>query len=167
MQLYSIALKMAELKKEDVLFDLYCGTGTLGLIASPFVSQVIGVEISPEACLDARENARLNGCDNVEIFCGPVSELLKSKEKFPSPSIILLDPPRQGLDALAIQEIVDLSPERIIYISCNPKTQARDVLLLSSLGYKLMKLQPVDQFPETPHIENVALLCRSSFPSGE
>jgi 23S rRNA (uracil1939-C5)-methyltransferase len=117
---------------------------------------VWGVELSAESSLDARENAKKNGLNNIEIVTGDVgAELAKRAER---PQVLLLDPPRSGLDPLAIEQISALKPERLVYISCNPKTQARDIELFLSRGFKLHVVQPVDQFPMTPHIENIAML---------
>lgn len=155
-RLYTEALKLADLRKSDLMYDLYCGTGTLGALASRFVDRVWGVELSAESSLDARENAKKNGLNNIEIVTGDVgAELAKRAER---PQVLLLDPPRSGLDPLAIEQISALKPERLVYISCNPKTQARDIELFLSRGFKLHVVQPVDQFPMTPHIENIAML---------
>lgn len=155
-RLYTEALKLANLRKSDLMYDLYCGTGTLGALASRFVDRVLGIELSAESSLDARENAKKNGLSNIEVITGDVGlELAKRSER---PSVLLLDPPRSGLDPQAIEQVAMLKPERLVYISCNPKTQARDVELFLAKGFKLHVVQPVDQFPMTPHIENIALL---------
>lgn len=160
--LYTEALRLAELTSEDVVYDLYCGTGTLGLLAARFVKQVIGIELSKESSLDARENAKRNGITNIEIITGSVGEVLKNKE-FPAPTVVLLDPPRSGLDPLSLSEVIALNSQKIVYISCNPDTQSRDVLLFKEAGYELTALQPVDQFPQTPHIENITVLNLQTF----
>jgi 23S rRNA (uracil1939-C5)-methyltransferase len=155
-RLYTEALKLAGLRKSDLMYDLYCGTGTLGALASRFVDRVLGIELSAESSLDARENAKKNGLNNIEVITGDVGvELAKRSER---PSVLLLDPPRAGLDLPAIEQVSKLKPERLVYISCNPKTQARDIELFIARGFKLHVVQPVDQFPMTPHIENIALL---------
>ncbi len=156
-RLYSEALRLAALREEMVVYDLYCGTGTLGCLAARFVSKVVGIELSPESSLDARENAKLNGFSNVEIITGDVGKELSGRFS-ESPDLVLLDPPRSGLDSTAIEQVVRLKPKKIVYISCNPETQARDVAQFLQAGFKLNALQPVDQFPQTPHIENIALL---------
>lgn len=159
-KLYTEALKLADLQTGDLMYDLYCGTGTLGALASRFVDRVLGIELSAESSLDARENAKKNGLDNIEVITGDVGiELAKRSEK---PTVLLLDPPRSGLDPQAIEQVSMLKPERLVYISCNPKTQARDLELFLAKGFKLHVVQPVDQFPMTPHIENIAML---TFPS--
>lgn len=156
--LYQEALRLASLSPSDVVYDLYCGTGTLGLLASRFVHSVIGIELSLESSLDARENAKRNGIKNIEILTGSVGEILQKKKEISPPTVILLDPPRSGLDPLSIQEVIALNCPKIVYISCNPTTQARDVKIFLNAGYSLTHLQPVDQFPHTPHIENIAIL---------
>ena len=156
--LYSAALSLAGLTQTDTVYDLFCGTGTLGLLAAPFVKKVIGVEISAEAALDARTNAKNNSIENIEIVTGAVAEILTQKERFPKPDLILLDPPRSGLDPSALEQVLALQSRTIVYISCNPETQARDIKTFLQNGYSLHVIQPVDQFPHTPHIENIALL---------
>lgn len=158
MRLYQEALKLAGLTSEDVVYDLYCGTGTLGLLSSRHVKTVLGIEISPESSLDARENARLNGIENVKIITGSVGDILNKKEDYPPPTIVFIDPPRSGLDPLGLAEVVALGSKKIIYISCNPETQSRDVKLLKEAGYAIQTVQPVDQFPHTPHIENIVAM---------
>lgn len=160
LKLYNEALRLAELSSEDIVYDLYCGTGTLGLLSARFVKSVIGIEISSESSLDARENAKRNGIKNIEIFTGSVGDVLKKKGDYPVPTVVLLDPPRSGLDPSSLEEVLALKSPKIIYISCNPETQARDVLALIENGYSLNALQPVDQFPQTPHIENIAVLTK-------
>lgn len=160
-RLYREAIKLAELTKEDVVYDLYCGTGTLGLLSSMHVKTVLGIEISPESSLDARENARLNGIENVKVITGPVGDILKKKEDYPAPTMLFIDPPRSGLDPQALLEVIALESKKIVYISCNPETQARDVLLLKEAGYAVLTIQPVDQFPHTPHIENIVVMVRT------
>lgn len=159
--LYQTALKLADLSKEDVLYDLYCGTGTIGLIASGFVKKVIGIELSYEASLDARENAKRNRIENIEVFTGSVGDVLQKKGSYEPPSVVILDPPRSGLDPCSLKEVIALNSPKIIYISCNPATQSRDVKVFLEAGYQLKVLQPVDQFPNTPHIENIAVLYLS------
>lgn len=158
-KLYSLALQHAAVPNDAVAYDLYCGTGTLGICMSKKAKQVIGVEISPESSLDARENAKYNKIDNFTVFTGPVSDILKTKS-LPKADIILVDPPRPGLDAEALKQIAALNSPKIVYISCNPATQATNIADLVALGYKLETVQPVDQFPQTLHIENIAVLTK-------
>jgi 23S rRNA (uracil1939-C5)-methyltransferase len=156
-KLYTEALRLAELKPQDIVYDLFCGTGTLGILAARFVKQVVGIELVSEAVLDGEANIKANGLENVTIISGDVEEVLK-KRAFPAPSVVLLDPPRSGLLPSAIQQVIALRSPTVIYISCNPKTQARDIQAFLDGGYQLCALQPVDQFPHTPHIENIACL---------
>lgn len=161
-KLYSAALQLADFCPEDIVYDLYCGTGTLGICAAKAVKQVIGIELSPEGALDAKTNAANNNLENVTILCGDVGELLAARSGegnlLPRSAIALVDPPRVGLSAKALSQLVALKPRTIVYISCNPATQAANVAILTSQGYKLDALQPVDQFPHTVHLENIALL---------
>lgn len=158
-KLYSLALQHAAIPRDAVAYDLYCGTGTLGICMSKKAKQVVGVEISPESSLDARENAKHNNIQNFTVFTGPVSDILKTKS-LPKADIILVDPPRPGLDQEALKQIALLDSPKIVYVSCNPATQALNVANLVTLGYKLKTLQPVDQFPQTLHIENIAVLTK-------
>ncbi len=158
-KLYDAALSL--LPKSPVVFDLYCGTGTLGMAASRFAKQVVGIELSPEAVIDAQENLVRNGIANAVIHQGDVGQVLTrlmAEPGFTRPDAVLVDPPRAGLDPLAIHHLKTLMPRAIVYVSCNPLTQAENILELCKAGYRLKKLQPVDQFPHTYHIENIALL---------
>ncbi len=156
-RIYQEAIALADLHQQDELLDLYCGTGSLGIFASSYVSCVKGIEIVPEAVEDARANLILNQVSNMELFLGDVGHTL-SESSF-QPTTVIVDPPRVGLGAKTIAELHRLKPEKIIYISCNPISQAADC---SALGYQILALQPIDQFPHTPHIENIALLKRRS-----
>jgi 23S rRNA (uracil1939-C5)-methyltransferase len=158
--LYSKAIELGSFSKEDVVYDLYCGTGTLGICIAKHVKTVIGVEISREASLDARTNAKHNGLENYTVYTGGVSQILK-ENAFVKPDVIMLDPPRAGLEASALKQIVELNAPKIVYISCNPETQSGNIKDLIDAGYKLIAIQPIDQFPQTAHIENIALLTRS------
>lgn len=160
-KLYSLALQMAKIPKDGVVYDLYCGTGTLGICAAKQAKQVMGIEISPESALDARTNAARNGLDNVTIISGAVRHVLPqiaSEEKLPHPDMIMVDPPRPGLDPEAMKRVIDLKAPKILYISCNPITQAENVAEFINSGYRIEAIQPVDQFPQTPHIENIVIL---------
>jgi 23S rRNA (uracil1939-C5)-methyltransferase len=160
-KLYSRALQMAKIPEKGVVYDLYCGTGTLGICASQYASQVVGIELVPEAALDAQENAKTNHVDNVKIYHGDVAKiLLEKKESLPKPDVVMVDPPRMGLDPKALEQIVSLSAPKVVYISCNPLTQVRDAELLVQAGYRLESIQPVDQFPHTIHIENIAVFTK-------
>jgi len=155
--LYDTALSMLEVVRPKRLYDLYCGTGTLSMAAAAFAEETVGVELSPEAVLDAQENGSRNGIGNCKFVQGDVGQVLGRLEK---PDAVIVDPPRAGLDAVAVEQLVKLSPQTILYISCNPTTQAANVQELVRAGYRLERLQPVDQFPHTPHIENIAFLVK-------
>lgn len=157
-RLYSQAMQLADIPEGAVVYDLYCGTGTLGICAASRAKQVIGVELSPESALDARTNVSNNHLDNVTIYCGDVKQVLKEEKDLPKPDVVVVDPPRAGLSPDAIQLIAALKPKCILYISCNPITQAENIADFIREGYSLKALQPVDQFPHTAHIENIAIL---------
>lgn len=162
-QLYSHALTMTLIPPHGVVYDLYCGTGTLGICAAKRAKQVIGIELSPEAAYDARQNAKDNGVDNVTILTGAVHDKLREiriSGEYPLPDLVMVDPPRAGLGAEALKLLIKLDAPRILYISCNPVTQAENVKELIKAGYHLHALQPVDQFPHTVHIENIVLLTK-------
>jgi 23S rRNA (uracil1939-C5)-methyltransferase len=159
--LYSKALQMVGSFSHSLVFDLYCGTGTLSMAMALHARKVVGIEINPHAVFDAEHNKRINEISNVDILCGDVGTTLqkfRSQKSFTSPDLVMIDPPRSGLDPLALNHILTLHPEEIIYISCNPQTQDRDIKELHQAGYQLIALQPVDQFPHTVHIENIAVL---------
>lgn len=153
--IYSRALQMAQIKPHETVCDLFCGTGTIGLFAASMAKQVIGVEIVPEALLDARENAKRENISNISFIEGAVGTI-----PLPKTDLIFIDPPRAGLEPKALEAIASMGAQRIVYISCQPKSQKRDLLLLQEKGYHITQLQPIDQFPHTPHIENLALLVR-------
>lgn len=160
-KLYGIAMQMASLDASEVVYDLYCGAGALGLCASFCAQQVIGIELSPEAALDARTNAALNKRDNLKVITGDVADALGGHE-LPLPSTVFLDPPRSGLSATARIEVAALQARQIIYVSCNPATQLQDLIWLKEKGYSVACVQPVDQFPQTPHVETVAKLIKNN-----
>lgn len=157
---YSLALKMADLKTTDRVYDLYCGIGTLGICASPFVKEVIGIEISPEMALDARLNAKLNDAANVTIYAGAVRHILNKlgQDQQTSPDVVFIDPPRTGIDPIAMRHVLELRAPRLVYISCNPSTQVENIDHLIQGGYRLVSLQPVDHLAQTMHMKNIALL---------
>lgn len=163
-QLYSLALSLVGIPQGSIVYDLYCGTGTLGICAAKRALQVVGIELSPESTLDARANATSNGFDNISFITGAVPDVLKQireEKSYPMPNIIVIDPPRAGLEPEAIKHLLELKPEKILYVSCNPATQAENLAVLIPGGYRLQTLQPVDQFPQTPHVENIVVLVRS------
>ena len=160
-QIYSLALQNLEITPDCVVYDLYCGTGTLGICAAKTAKQVVGIELSPEAALDARDNVSSNGFENVDILCGSVSEVLndiKQNQSYPDPQIVMVDPPRMGLEPKAIEQILSLHPEKILYISCNPATQSENLSPILEAGYRIKYVQPIDQFPHTVHVENIIIL---------
>ena len=143
--------------KTDIGLDLYCGTGTIAQIVSPSFKKVIGVEIIEDAILAARENAELNNIQNCEFHACDVAEILNSTE---GADVIIVDPPRNGLHPKALEKLAALPAERLIYVACKPKSFARDLPTLLAAGYTLQKIEAVDMFPRTPHVEAVALLRR-------
>ena len=157
--LYNIAIEKANITKDDVVCDLYCGIGTIGIFASKFVKQVYGIEIVEQAIEDAKENAKINKVDNAEFICGDVEfafdELINKKKIIPT--AIIVDPPRKGLDEKTIQNILKIKPEKLVYISCNPATMVRDIAKTEGV-YVAEKIQPVDMFPYTSSVECVAVL---------
>lgn len=160
-KLYNKALEFAKLTKDDILFDLYCGTGTIGLAAAKYVKQIIGVEIIPQAIEDAKINAKINNINNALFICDDCKGAVKKlKQQGISPDIIIVDPPRKGCDIDVITSICDLLPDRIIMVSCNPATAARDCRLLVEFGYTVEKYMPFDLFPNTAHVECVVLMSR-------
>lgn len=156
-KLYQTALSLPKLNSDSVVYDLYCGTATLGILCAPQVKQVIGIELNPHAVFDGKMNAEINNITNITLYKGDVAEVL-SRETLPPPDLVILDPPRVGLDAKALELLKRLNPPQILYISCNPKTQAQNLLELTD--YEIVKIQPVDQFPHTPHIENIVYLIK-------
>ncbi len=159
--LYEVAANFAELQPEDELWDLYCGTGTISLFVAGRVRHVLGIELIESAIADARANASTNGINNVDFISGDLKNILSSKNytQYPIPNTLIIDPPRSGMHAEVIREVMKLATERIAYISCNPATQARDVAMMLD-RYELLEIQPVDMFPQTYHIECVAKLRR-------
>ena len=157
--LYYTAIEVANLTKDDVLFDLYCGIGTIGIFASKYVKKVYGIEIVPQAIEDAKENARINNINNAEFMVGNVEvafdELINKKHIIPT--AIIVDPPRKGLDNRTIENILKIKPEKLVYISCNPATMVRDLAKMEET-YNISKVQPVDMFPFTKHVECVSVL---------
>lgn len=156
-KLYETAIKLAKLNKDDVVLDLYCGTGTITSIVAERVKKVIGIEIVEDAIIDAKENLKINNINNVQFICGDAAkEITKIKENV---DVIFVDPPRKGVDRKAIAVMKKLLPKKIVYISCNPVTMARDLSYLSDL-YEVKKVVPVDMFPNTAHVECVCVLNR-------
>ncbi len=160
-KLYKAAFNFSDFSGNELVYDLYTGTGTIAAFISGSVKKVIGIESVKEAVAGAKENAALNNIDNVEFFVGDMLRILTPEfiSANGKPDIIITDPPRVGMHVKVVQQILDTEPEKIVYVSCNPATQARDIALLSE-KYDVIKSQPVDMFPQTHHVENVALLIK-------
>ncbi len=160
--LYEKALEFADLKPGEVVWDLYCGIGTISLFLAQTASKVYGVEIVPQAIDDARNNARLNHMDNVEFFVGKAEEVLPREYEKNGiyADVIVVDPPRKGCDPSLLECMVKMAPKRIVYVSCDPATLARDLKYLSGNGYKVEKVQCVDMFGHSVHVETVVRLQR-------
>ena len=167
-KLYSYALRFAGLTGSETVWDLYCGAGTISLFLARSAKRVIGIEIVPEAVADAKRNAQLNGITNAEFYCGAAEELLPSagtpvaEALAAAVDVVVVDPPRKGLDKVCIEAILQAAPERVVYVSCDPATLARDIALFREGGYEPQAVQPVDMFPQTVHIETIVLLQRQN-----
>lgn len=158
-ELYKVARHFAGLTGSELVYDLYTGTGTIANFVAHQARQVIGIEYVPEAIEDAKENARINGLDNTLFYAGDMKDILNRDfiDRHGRPDVIITDPPRAGMHTDVVNTILFASPRRIVYVSCNPATQARDLALLDS-HYRVVAVQPVDMFPQTHHVENVVLL---------
>ena len=160
-RLYGKALEYAALKKDDLAFDLYCGAGTISLCLAQQAGRVIGAEIVPEAIENARSNAALNGIDNAEFFCADAAQDAQAlSERGLRPAVVVVDPPRKGMSEDAIRAVASMEPKRIVYVSCDPSTLARDILRFNSFGYSLQEATVYDLFPRTKHVETVIWLSR-------
>jgi 23S rRNA (uracil1939-C5)-methyltransferase len=162
-RLYTLARDAAGLTGAENVFDLYCGTGTIGLALAGSARHVWGVEISEEATACAIENAEVNGIGNASFFAGNVGQSLEElRERAGEPDVVIVDPPRAGLAGKALRRTGALQAQRMVYVSCNPTTLAGDLAVLrDEFGYELSHCTPVDMFPHTPHIESVSLLARA------
>lgn len=159
--LYDKALEYADLQGEEEVIDAYCGIGTISLFLAQKAKKVYGVEIVPEAIEDAKRNAELNGITNAEFEAGKAEEVIPAwYKKGISADTLVVDPPRKGCDEALLNTIIDMKPNRVVYVSCNPGTLARDLQVLEEGGYKTVEVQPVDMFPHTTHVECCALLVR-------
>jgi 23S rRNA (uracil1939-C5)-methyltransferase len=162
--LYKTAMEFAELKDDEIIYDLYSGAGTIAIYISDKAEKIYGFESVKSALKDADKNAKINSVNNVEFIEANLYKSFLSiveKNKIPNPDVIIIDPPRSGMHKTTVDDTMKLNPEKIVYVSCNPATQARDIKLMVEAGYKLIKMKPVDMFPHTLHIENVALLRKS------
>jgi len=159
LRLYQVARDFADLKGDEVLYDLYTGTGTIANFMAGKASSVVGIESVPESIEDAKINSEINNIGNTHFFAGDMKDIFSDSfiAENGKPHVIITDPPRAGMHAKVVEQILKIAPRRIVYVSCNPATQARDVELLGK-SYRVTKIQPVDMFPHTHHVENVALL---------
>ncbi len=158
-QLYNVVKKFAALTGNEIVYDLYCGTGSIGIFLSTSAKKIIGVDVIEDAINDAKENAAFNNIDNAFFFCGDVLKICNNSffAENGKPDVMVVDPPRAGLHSALIEKLIEIAPQKIIYVSCNVATQARDILILNE-KYIVVKVQPVDMFPHTHHIECVAEL---------
>ena len=163
-KLYRRALEYANAESCETVWDLYCGIGTISLFLAQKAKKVYGVEIVPQAIEDAKRNAALNGFSNVEFYVGKAEEVLPEKyeKEGIKADVIVVDPPRKGCDEALLQTIVQMKPERVVYVSCDSATLARDLKYLTGEGYEVKKGTVVDQFPQTVHVETVCLLSKKA-----
>ncbi len=158
-KLYKTAIEYAGITKDDICFDIYCGIGTISLMAARHAKKVYGVEIVEQSIINARENAKNNNISNVQFFAGKAEQVVpKLYKQDINADIVIVDPPRKGCEKEVIDTIINMAPQKVVYVSCNPSTLARDIKLLESGGFKLQKVQPVDQFPWSGHVECVILM---------
>ena len=149
------------MKPTDIVIDAYCGIGTISLSLAQYVKKVYGVEIVEQAIEDAKDNAKRNGVDNIEFYCQDAGEFMVSFAKsHQHVDVVVVDPPRKGCSTLFLNQLLTLSPDKIVYISCDVATQARDIDILQQHDYHVKKCQPVDMFPQSFHIENIVLLTK-------
>ncbi len=160
-KLYHIALDYAQITKNDTVFDLFCGIGTISLLAARKAKTVLGIEYVQEAVDNAKENAQLNNINNAYFLAGDAGLMIDAGiQQYGQPDIVILDPPRKGCDSSLIKKITRVSPKRIVYVSCNPSTLARDAALFIKQGYKVDQVTGIDMFPHTMHVESVVLMSR-------
>jgi len=161
LELYRKTLEFADLKGDEVVYDLYTGTGTIAQYVARKAKQVIGIESVQEAIDAAIEHAQLNGLTNTTFYCGDMKDIFNDEflETHPKADVLITDPPRDGMHQKVVEQILKLSPEKVVYVSCNSATQARDLALMKE-HYDVVKILPVDMFPQTHHVENIALLIK-------
>ena len=165
-RLYEAAIAQAEITKNDTVLDLYCGVGTITLCMASAAGKVIGVEMIPQAVEDAKDNAKRNGIENAEFFCGDAGQAaLELERKGIKADVVVVDPPRKGLNADTIEALARFAPRRIVYVSCDPATLARDVALLKERGYVLKNAMAADLFPRCSHVESIVCLTKEN-PNG-
>ncbi|MCG7333269.1 23S rRNA (uracil(1939)-C(5))-methyltransferase RlmD [Salinicoccus roseus] len=163
-KLYQKAIELADLKGDETIIDTYCGIGTIGLCASDSARKIIGIEVVQSAVEDAKENAKLNGVDNAEYHLGKSEQVMKKLvSDGVNPDVVFVDPPRKGCHPEFLESLVEVKPEKIIYVSCNPSTLQRDLKYLNAEGYNISPVTPVDMFPQTNHIESVVMLEKMDF----
>ncbi|PIZ07204.1 MAG: 23S rRNA (uracil(1939)-C(5))-methyltransferase RlmD, partial [Flavobacteriaceae bacterium CG_4_10_14_0_8_um_filter_34_31] len=162
-ELYKVTRDFAGLTGKELVYDLYTGTGTIAQFIAKKAKRVVGIESVPDAIEAAKENAQLNGIDNVAFFVGDMKKVFNAAftQQNGIPDVIITDPPRDGMHKEVVEQILNIAPEKIVYVSCNSATQARDLSLMDA-DYKVTKVQPVDMFPQTYHVENVVLLTKRS-----
>ena len=160
-RLYEFVAEFAELRTGDTVYDLYTGTGTIAQFVAPMCNRVVGIEYVKEAIDDAKANASLNGLSNTEFFAGDMADILTDEfiNSHGTPDVVITDPPRAGMHEKVVRQLINASPRKIIYVSCNPATQARDIQMMSET-YETARIQPVDMFPHTHHVENIVELVR-------
>jgi 23S rRNA (uracil1939-C5)-methyltransferase len=163
LELYRKTLEFADLKGDEVVYDLYTGTGTIAQYVARNAKQVIGIEAVQEAIDAAKEHAALNGLANCTFYCGDMKDIFNQEflKSHPKADVLITDPPRDGMHPKVVEQILNLSPKKIVYVSCNSATQARDLAMLKE-HYNLVRILPVDMFPQTHHVENIALLIKKS-----
>ena len=160
-KLYNTAIEFADLTGKETVLDAYCGIGTIGLVALDKAKQVIGVELNEDAVRDAKMNAKLNRAENIRFFCADAGKFMVAMaEEREKVDVVFMDPPRAGSDIPFLKSVVTLRPQKVVYVSCNVETQARDLSYLCRNGYKVRRIQPVDMFPHTNHVETVVLLSQ-------
>lgn len=161
--LYNKALEFAGLTGSEKLLDAYCGTGTIGIIASKKAGSVVGVELNADAVRDARKNAEINSIGNIEFYEDDAGKfMVKAARQGEKYDVVIMDPPRAGASLEFLRCLTELAPEKVVYVSCNPETLARDASFLTRKGYKVRKIQPVDMFPHTEHVETVVLFVKKA-----
>ncbi|HBL40170.1 MAG TPA: 23S rRNA (uracil(1939)-C(5))-methyltransferase RlmD [Ruminococcaceae bacterium] len=165
--LYNTAIELAGLTGKERVIDAYCGTGTIGIIASKKAKEVIGAELNPSAIRDARINAKQNEAENIRFVCADAGDFMNEMaEDGETADVVLMDPPRAGSSKKFLSSLLRLNPERVVYVSCNPETLARDLYFLTHHGYRVKKIKPFDLFPYTKHVETVVLMSKVNTPKG-
>jgi len=160
--LYGKAIEYMGLSGNETVIDAYCGTGTIGILASKYAKKVIGVEINADAVRDAKFNAKRNNIENIEFYTADASDfMVEMSAAGEKADVVIMDPPRAGSDKRFMSSVVTLAPQKIVYVSCNPETLARDLNYFVKNGYRPRRIQPVDMFPHTDHVESVVLLCKT------